>query len=65
MGARDVTARTGRQDEVATLTTETGQVLANLDGSLGTSPLPVRVRVQKSSPAARKCPARGNLLLCL
>lgn len=44
--ARDVAARTGRQVEVGTLTTETGQVFANPDGSYTRheSALPVRVR---------------------
>ena len=44
--ARDVAARTGRRVEVSTLTTETGQVFANPDGSYTRheSALPVRVR---------------------
>ncbi|MFI5735447.1 LamG-like jellyroll fold domain-containing protein [Kribbella sp. NPDC051587] len=46
VGARGVAAKTGRQVEVATLTTETGQVVANPDGSFTRheSALPVRVR---------------------
>ncbi len=43
--ARDVAARTGREVEVGALTTETGQVFANPDGSFTRheSALPVRV----------------------